>query len=86
VKLLTDQVIVVRGDRIERIAGSRELQIPAGATAVDLTRAAVLLGLIDCHTHIMLTDTDDSHSAFCIVGITISHLKPAGVDGLHEIY
>jgi imidazolonepropionase-like amidohydrolase len=60
-KLLTDQVIVIRGDRIERIAGSRELQIPAGATAVDLTRATVLPGLIDCHTHIMLTDTDDSH-------------------------
>jgi imidazolonepropionase-like amidohydrolase len=60
-KLLTDQVIVIRGDRIERIAGSRELKIPAGATAVDLTRATVLPGLIDCHTHIMLTDTDDSH-------------------------
>src|ERR1700677_5148818 len=60
-KLLTDQVIVIRGDRIERIASSRELQIPAGATAVDLTRATVLPGLIDCHTHIMLTDTDDSH-------------------------
>jgi hypothetical protein len=41
-KLLTDQVIVIRGDRIERIADSRELQIPAGATAVDLTRATVL--------------------------------------------
>ena len=51
-KLLTDQVIVIRGDRIERIAGSRELQIPAGATAVDLTRATVLPGLIDCHTQI----------------------------------
>jgi imidazolonepropionase-like amidohydrolase len=50
-KLLTDQVIVIRGERIERIAGSRELQIPAGATAVDLTRATVLPGLIDCHTH-----------------------------------
>src|ERR1700691_892608 len=60
-KLLTDQVIVIRGDRIERIAGSRELQIPAGATAVDLTRATVLPGLIDCHTHITLTDTDYSH-------------------------
>src|SRR5580704_13279387 len=60
-KLLTDQVIVIRGDRIERIAGSRELHIPAGATAIDLTRATVLPGLIDCHTHIMLTDTDDSH-------------------------
>jgi imidazolonepropionase-like amidohydrolase len=60
-KMLNDQVIVVRGDRIERFAASGEVQIPAGATTVDLTNATVLPGLIDCHTHIMLTDTDDSH-------------------------
>ncbi|MGB8538854.1 MAG: amidohydrolase family protein [Acidobacteriaceae bacterium] len=60
-KMLNDQVIVIRGDRIERFAASGEVQIPAGATTVDLTHATVLPGLIDCHTHIMLTDTDDSH-------------------------
>ena len=37
------------------------MQIPAGAATVDLTHATVLPGLIDCHTHIMLADTDDSH-------------------------
>ncbi len=60
-KMLNDQVIVIRGDRIERFAASGEVRIPAGATTVDLTHATVLPGLIDCHTHIMLTDTDDSH-------------------------
>jgi imidazolonepropionase-like amidohydrolase len=60
-KLLNDQVIVIRGDRIERFAASGDVRIPAGATTVDLTRATVLPGLIDCHTHIMLTDTDNSH-------------------------
>ncbi len=60
-KMLNDQVIVIRGDRIERFAASSEVQIPAGSATVDLTRAIVLPGLIDCHTHIMLTDTDDSH-------------------------
>jgi imidazolonepropionase-like amidohydrolase len=60
-KMLSDQVIVIRGDRIERFAASSEVQIPAGATTVDLTHATVLPGLIDCHTHIMLADTDDSH-------------------------
>jgi imidazolonepropionase-like amidohydrolase len=60
-KMLNDQVIVIRGDRIERFAASGDVQIPAGATTVDLTHATVLPGLIDCHTHIMLTDTDDSH-------------------------
>jgi imidazolonepropionase-like amidohydrolase len=60
-KMLTDQVIVIRGDRIERVAAGGEVQIPAGAAIVDLTHATVLPGLIDCHTHIMLSDTDDSH-------------------------
>jgi imidazolonepropionase-like amidohydrolase len=60
-KMLADQIIVIRGERIERIAGSSDVQIPAGATAVDLTRATVLPGLIDCHTHITLADTDNSH-------------------------
>jgi imidazolonepropionase-like amidohydrolase len=59
--MLSDQVIVIRGDRIERIAASGAMQIPAGAATVDLTHATVLPGLIDCHTHIMLADTDDSH-------------------------
>ena len=60
-KMLNDQVIVIRGDRIERFAARSEMQIPAGATTVDLTHSTVLPGLIDCHTHIMLSDTDDSH-------------------------
>jgi imidazolonepropionase-like amidohydrolase len=60
-KMLNDQVIVIRGDRIERFASSGEIRIPAGTTMVDLTHATVLPGLIDCHTHIMLSDTDDSH-------------------------
>jgi imidazolonepropionase-like amidohydrolase len=36
--MLSDQVIVIQGERVERVAG-----------------------LIDCHTHIMLADTDNSH-------------------------
>ena len=60
-KLLTDQVIVIRRGRIERVASAGEQQIPAGARVVDLSRSTVLPGLIDCHTHIMLADTDNSH-------------------------
>jgi imidazolonepropionase-like amidohydrolase len=59
--MLINQVIVLRGDRVERVAPSDQVQIPAGSTVTDLSRATVLPGLIDCHTHIMLTDTDDSH-------------------------
>ncbi len=60
-KMVSNQVIVIRGERIERVAGSNDVTIPAGAPVVDLSHATVLPGLIDCHTHIMLSDTDDSH-------------------------
>jgi len=60
-KMLANQVIVIRGERIERVASGEQVRIPAGANVVDLSQATVLPGLIDCHTHIMLADTDDSH-------------------------
>ena len=58
-KVLTDQIIVVRGERIERVASASQLPIPAGASVVDLSHATVLPGLIDAHTHIFLTGEDN---------------------------
>jgi imidazolonepropionase-like amidohydrolase len=50
-------IILVRGDRIERVGAG--LQIPAGAQVIDLTRYTVLPGLIDCHTHVLLQPEDE---------------------------
>jgi imidazolonepropionase-like amidohydrolase len=52
-KLRDDVVIVVRGERIERIAQASELNPPAGAVVIHLESSYVLPGLIDCHTHLM---------------------------------
>jgi len=60
-KMLSNQIIVIHGDKIASIAPADQVQIPAGANVIDLTQSTVLPGLIDCHTHIMLADTDDSH-------------------------
>jgi imidazolonepropionase-like amidohydrolase len=43
-------VIVVRGDRIERVG----TEVPAGASVVDLGDRVLLPGLIDAHTHVLL--------------------------------
>ena len=49
--LLTNQTIVIRGDRIVEVGASP--QIPAGARTIDLSRMTVLPGLIDTHLHTM---------------------------------
>jgi imidazolonepropionase-like amidohydrolase len=55
-RVQTNQMILVRGDKIEAIG--ENLAIPAGATVIDLAKMTVLPGLIDCHTH--LADLPDA--------------------------
>ena len=48
-----NQVIFVRGERIEKVADA-SAAIPPEAKLIDLSNATVLPGLIDAHTHIFL--------------------------------
>ncbi len=50
--LRDNMVLVIEGERITRIGPAGEIAIPSGAEVVDLSRAWVLPGLIDCHTHL----------------------------------
>ena len=51
---LSDQVVLIRGDRITDVGPAARIQIPANAKVIDLSKATVLPGLIDGHVH--LTD------------------------------
>src|SRR2546427_4684426 len=51
-RMLANQVIVVRGERIAEVGAG--LQVPAGSTVLDLGLATVLPGMIDGHVHLNL--------------------------------
>jgi imidazolonepropionase-like amidohydrolase len=50
-RMLTNQVIVINGERITQVGPESQVKIPAGARVIDLSRATVVPGLIDAHTH-----------------------------------
>lgn len=52
--ILTNQVVLITGDRITDVGPADRVPIPAGARVLDLSHATVLPGLIDGHVH--LTD------------------------------
>lgn len=52
---ISDAALWIEGDRIKQVGAARDIQAhaPKDARIIDLGRALVLPGLIDCHTHIM---------------------------------
>jgi imidazolonepropionase-like amidohydrolase len=61
-KMASNQTVLVRGDRILEVGPAGSVKIPDGATIIDLSKATVLPGLIDAHTHLFLTG--ESHGRY----------------------
>jgi len=64
--LLTNQIVLVRGDRIIDVGPSAA--IPADARVIDLSGATVLPGMIDAHVHVYPAD-DLSEATRTIVAV-----------------
>jgi imidazolonepropionase-like amidohydrolase len=59
-----DQVIVIRGNRIESVGPASAAKIDPAARVIDLSQMTVLPGLIDCHTHIFLQGEDPTEGGY----------------------
>lgn len=61
---LHNQVIVIRGSRIESVSDAGSAKTPTGATIIDLSQQTVLPGLIDSHTHIFLQGEEPAKGGY----------------------
>jgi imidazolonepropionase-like amidohydrolase len=50
-QMLTNQVVLIDGEKITEVGAPERVQIPSGARVIDLSQATVLPGLVDGHTH-----------------------------------
>src|ERR1035437_9299383 len=64
---LTNQVIVIQGDRITDVGPADRVKIPAGARVIDMSNATVLPGLIDRHVHLM-QDHEPNEARALLIG------------------
>ena len=55
-RVVENQGILIEGDRIRSVGPLNDVQksVPPGTRIIDLSKATVLPGLADCHTHILL--------------------------------
>src|SRR5215472_4027249 len=59
-----NQLIVIRGNRVDSVSNANTASIPAGASVIDLSQDVVLPGLIDSHTHIFLQGENPAQGGY----------------------
>src|SRR6058998_2478431 len=53
-------VVLVRGEKIERVGPTANVNVPAGARSIELTGMTLLPGLIEAHSHVLLHPYSES--------------------------
>src|SRR5258706_12427286 len=53
--MLTNQVVLINGEKITDVGPADRVQIPPGEQGIDLSQATVLPGLVDTRTHVYIS-------------------------------
>lgn len=72
-RVLSDQTVIMEGDRITRMGDARRVAIPAGATIVDGSGKYLIPGLVDTHVHLASNPENEQHALlklFLTQGVT----------------
>lgn len=77
---LSNQVVIISGDRITDVGPANRVQVPAGAKVIDLSQATVLPGLVDGHSHIYDTLSAAQRVTTSTEAWTLLAVKEAEVD------
>jgi len=57
---LEGHAVLIVGERIEKVAPENQIEVPDGATRVDLTGRYLIPGLIEMHAHLLLHPYDET--------------------------
>jgi imidazolonepropionase-like amidohydrolase len=75
-RLVSKQVIVIQGDRIDDVGAEGSVRIPPGAEEIDLGAATVLPGLIEGHNHMFKVGDYPGSGADAVVPLEVKPGTP----------
>jgi imidazolonepropionase-like amidohydrolase len=75
-QLLSNQLIVIQGDRIAEVGPAASVKTPAGAQEIDLGSGTVLPGLIEGHNHMFKVEDHPGAGPFASVPLVIEPGTP----------
>jgi imidazolonepropionase-like amidohydrolase len=77
---------IVNGDRVGQVGTTGEIDVPAGATRVDLTGKTVMPALVSAHMHIGLLDGNDFGPEIYTRDHIVEHLRRYAYYGLAAVF
>jgi imidazolonepropionase-like amidohydrolase len=69
---IEDSAFLIEADRITAVGKKGQIQLPQGATRVDLTGKTVMPALVDAHSHLGYTDVKHNTTAATTSRVTTS--------------